>query len=321
MNFVIHRKGFAAMTSNTVAEKTGRRKISKDSWVLFLLSTPFIVLMILFNYFPVYGWVYAFFDYKPGIRLADTPFAGFKHFKEIFDFSPDLRNALINTLAMNFLNIILSPLAIVFAIMLNEIRSVRYKKFIQTFSTLPNFISWVIVFGLAFAVFSDEGLVNTALVKLGINQSIDPIGNVDITWYFQAAITIWKGLGWSAIIYIAAIVGIDSELYDAAKVDGANRFRTIWHITVPGVMPTFLVLLLLNVSNMLSSSFDQYFVFYNPLVADKIEVLDYYVYRSGIKVGDYPYATAVGMFKTLVSIALLFSVNFISKRIRGQNMI
>jgi putative aldouronate transport system permease protein len=298
-----------------------RRKIGKDGWTLFLLSTPFIVLMILFNYFPIYGWVYAFFDYKPGIRLASTPFAGFKHFKEIIDFSPDLRNALYNTLAMNFLNILLSPLAIVFAVMLNEMRSVRYKKFIQTFSTLPNFISWVLVYALAFAVFSDEGLVNTALVKLGVGHSVDPLGNVSITWYFQAAITIWKGLGWSAIIYIAAILGIDSEQYDAAKVDGANRFRTIWHITVPGIMPTFLVLLLLNISNMLSSSFDQYFVFYNPLVADKIEVLDYYVYRSGIKIGDYPYATAVGMFKTLVSIVLLFTVNYISKRVRGQNMI
>jgi putative aldouronate transport system permease protein len=224
-------------------------------------------------------------------------------------------------LAMNFLNILLSPLAIVFAIMLNEIRSVRFKKFIQTFSTLPNFISWVLVFSLAFAMFSNEGLVNSALAKLGVNYSVDPIGNVSITWYFQTALAVWKGLGWSAIIYIAAIVGIDSELYDAARVDGANRFRTIWHITVPGVMSTFLVLLLLNMSNMLSSSFDQYFVFYNPLVADKIEVLDYYVYRSGIKVGDYPYATAVGMFKTLVSVVLLFTMNFISKRVRGQNMI
>jgi putative aldouronate transport system permease protein len=309
------------MTSNTVAEKAGRRKIGKDGWTLFLLSTPFIVCMILFNYFPVYGWVYAFFDYKPGIPLAETPFAGFKHFKEIFDFSPDLRNALINTLAMNFLNILLSPLAVVFAIMLNEMRSARYKKFIQTFSTLPNFISWVLVFSLAFAMFSEDGLVNTALTKLGVGHSIDPIGNESITWYFQTAITIWKGLGWSAIIYIAAIVGIDSELYDAARVDGANRFRMIWHITVPGIMPTFLVLLLLNISNMLSSSFDQYFVFYNPLVAGKIEVLDYYVYRSGIKVGDYPFATAVGMFKTLVSIVLLFSVNVISRKVRGQNMI
>ncbi|MBB6670215.1 ABC transporter permease subunit [Cohnella nanjingensis] len=310
------------MASNITARgNPGRKKIGKDGVLLFLLSTPFIACMIAFNYFPVYGWVYAFFDYKPGIPLAQTPFAGFAHFKAMFDAPDDLINALVNTLAMNFLNILLSPLAIVFAIMLNEVRSTKYKKFVQTFSTLPNFISWVLVFSLTFAFFSTEGLVNTLLAKLGSSHAVDPIGNERITWLFQAGITVWKTLGWSAIIYIAAIAGIDGELYGAAKVDGANRFRAIWHITVPGVLPTFLVLLLLSISNMLSSSFDQYFVFYNPLVAGKIEVLDYYVYRSGIKVGDYPFATAVGMFKTLVSVILLFSVNFVSKKIRGQSMI
>ncbi|MBJ6360753.1 ABC transporter permease subunit [Paenibacillus sp. GCM10012307] len=308
-------------TSTTYAMKGKSKRIKKDGITLFLLSTPFIIAMILFSYFPVYGWIYAFFDYKPGIPLSSTPFVGLSNFQKIFDTPADLINALINTLAMNFLNILLSPLAIVFAIMINEVRSTRYKKFVQTLSTLPNFISWVLVFSLAFAFFSSDGFINTVLSKLGVDKQIDPIGTESVTWFFQAGITVWKSLGWSAIIYIAAIAGIDGELYDAAKVDGAGRFKSIWHITVPGVLPTFFVLLLLSVSNMLSSSFDQYFVFYNPLVADKIEVLDYYVYRAGIKVGDYPFATAVGMFKTLVSVVLLFSVNFISKKIRGQSMI
>ncbi|MFB9275420.1 ABC transporter permease [Cohnella cellulosilytica] len=308
------------MASRNLISSPGRRKIGRDGWLLFLLSLPFVVCMLAFNYFPVYGWVYAFFEYKPGIPLAAAPFAGLAHFRELFD-SPDLLNALINTLAMNFLNIALSPLAVVFAIMLNEVRAARFKKFVQTFSTLPNFISWVLVFSLAFAFFSNEGMINTLLRALGANATVEPLGNASIVWYFQAGITLWKGLGWSAIIYIAAIAGIDGELYDAAKVDGAGRFRAIRHITVPGLMPTFLVLLLLNISNMLSSSFDQYFVFYNPLVADKIEVLDYYVYRAGIKVGDYPFATAVGMFKTLVSVVLLFSVNAVAKKVRGQTMI
>jgi putative aldouronate transport system permease protein len=309
------------VNSSITVKGAGKRKIRKDSLYLFFLSIPFIILMLLFNYFPVYGWVYAFFDYKPGIRLSATPFVGFEHFKEIILSSPDLVNALINTLAMNFLNILASPLAIIFAIMINEVKSTRFKKFVQTFSTLPNFISWVLVFSLAFSMFSSEGLINSALSKLGLTTTINPLGNESITWFFQAGLTIWKTLGWSAIIYIAAIAGIDGELYDAAKVDGANRFRTIWHITVPGIMPTFLVLLLLNVSNMLAASFDQYFVFYNPLVAGKIEVLDYYVYRMGIIVGDYPLATAVGIFKTLVSVVLLFSVNQISKKVRGQSLI
>jgi putative aldouronate transport system permease protein len=309
------------VNSSITVKGAGKRKIRKDSLYLFFLSIPFIILMLLFNYFPVYGWVYAFFDYKPGIRLSATPFVGFEHFKEIILSSPDLVNALINTLAMNFLNILASPLAVIFAIMINEVKSTRFKKFVQTFSTLPNFISWVLVFSLAFSMFSSEGLINSALSKLGLTTTINPLGNESITWFFQAGLTIWKTLGWSAIIYIAAIAGIDGELYDAAKVDGANRLRTIWHITVPSIMPTFLVLLLLNISNMLSSSFDQYFVFYNPLVAGKIEVLDYFVYRMGIVVGDYPLATAVGIFKTLVSVVLLFSVNQISKKVRGQSLI
>ncbi|MGO4274574.1 ABC transporter permease subunit, partial [Paenibacillus sp. TAF58] len=265
------------MTSKRREGGTGNRKIRRDSLYLFVLSIPFIICMLVFNYFPVYGWVYSFFDYKPGIPLGASPFAGMKYFKIILSSSPEVMNALVNTLAMNALNVLVSPLAILFAIMINEVRSARFKKFVQTFSTLPNFISWVLVFSLAFAFFSSEGFINTALSKLGFQTSVHPLGNAGIAWYFQTMLGIWKSLGWSAIIYIAAIAGIDAELYDAAKVDGAGRFRMIWHITIPGIMPTFLVLLLLNISNMLSSSFDQYFVFYNPLVADKMEVLDYYI--------------------------------------------
>ncbi|GGG51577.1 ABC transporter permease subunit [Paenibacillus radicis (ex Gao et al. 2016)] len=311
------------MTSLTVSQSqpVKKKKISRDGKLLFLLSIPFVVCMLVFNYFPVYGWVYAFFDYKPGIPLSATPFVGLEHFKEIFTSSSDLVNAFINTLAMNLLNLLFSPLAIVFAIMVNEVSSGKYKKFVQTFSTLPNFISWVLVYSLAFAFFSGEGLINMALGKLGFDYTVQPMAHESSTWMFQTFLTIWKTLGWNAIIYIAAIAGIDSELYDAARVDGASRLRTIWHITIPGVLPTFLVLTLLNISNMLSSSFDQYFVFYNPLIAGKIEVLDYYAYRMGVIVGDYPYATAVGIFKTAISIILLFSVNKISKKLRGDSLI
>lgn len=309
------------VTPITATQEIRKRKRNRDGLTLFLFSIPFIILMFLFNYFPVYGWIYAFFDYKPGIPLSMSPFTGFAKFKEVLTGSTDLINALVNTLAMNILNLILSPLAIVFAIMINEVRSVRYKKFVQTLSTLPNFISWVLVFSLAFAFFSSEGLINTLFSALGIDHQVQPMSDPGFTWVFQALITVWKGLGWNAIIYIAAIAGIDSELYDAAKVDGAGRFKAIWHITIPGIMPTFLVLTLLNISNMLSSSFDQYFVFYNPLIAGKIEVLDYFSYRMGIIVGDYPYATAVGIFKTVISVILLFSVNRISKKVRGENLI
>lgn len=305
---------------NINAEKKNK-KIGRDSVYLFALTIPFILLMLIFNYFPVYGWIYSFFDYKPGIPLSMTPFVGLRYYVELFTSSGDVVNALVNTLAMNFLGILVSPLPIIFAIMMNEIPSARFRKFVQTFTTLPNFISWVLVYSIVFALFSTEGLVNTMAGKLGLSSVGNPLGNESITWFFQTALAIWKSLGWNTIIYLAAIAGIDPALYEATKVDGAGRFRTIWHITIPGIAPTYFVLLLLNVSNMLSSSFDQYFVFYNPMVANKIEVLDYFIYRMGIMVNNYPLATAIGLFKTIVSVILLFTVNRISKSVRGETLI
>jgi len=223
---------------------------------------------------------------------------------------------------MSFLQILSSPLPIIFAILLSELPFNRFKRVVQTITTLPNFVSWVIVFALAFAIFSNEGLWNTFFTGLGwLQQPVNVLGNEDITWVFQTLLVIWKSLGWNAIIYLAAIAGIDSELYDAASVDGAGRFSRIMHITVPGILPTFIVLLLLSASNLLSVGFEQYLVFYNPMVADKIEVIDYYVYRMGLVAQDYSFTTAVGIMKTLVSLLLLFSINTLAKRIRGESII
>jgi ABC-type polysaccharide transport system permease subunit len=221
-----------------------------------------------------------------------------------------------------FLGFLSSPLPVILAIFLNEVRNQPFKRIFQTVSTLPNYISWVIVFSLSFSMFSSDGVINSLLSLLHISDTpLNVMGNLDFTWYFQTLLGIWKGTGWGAIIYLAAISGIDDELYDAAKVDGAGRFRSIIHITVPGITPTFLVLLLLSVSNILSVGFDQFLVFYNGLVADKITVLDVYVYRLGLVTNDYPYSTAVGILKTLISIILLFTVNNISKRIRGESLV
>lgn len=286
---------------------------------------PFILFVFAFSYVPLIGWILAFFNYKPGIPLSMTPFVGIKYFRILFtEGGADLLRVMINTLIFSFLGILLSPLPVIFAILMNEVRSTRFKKLIQTTTTLPNFISWVLVFSLAFSMFSSEGMLNMFLTKLHvISEPLEVLGNSHIVYFFQTALVVWKTLGWSSIIYLACIAGIDSELYDAAKVDGAGRIRTILHITVPGISSTFIVLLLLQISNLLAAGggFDQYMVFYNSLIADKIEVLDYYVYRMGIITQDYSYATAIGMLKSFVSILLLFSVNFISKRIRGVNII
>ena len=300
----------------------GRFSFKKERLVLTLLAIPFIAFVVAFSYVPLFGWILAFINYKPGLKIWDCEYSGLYYFKLIFQDWYKMASVLKNTLVMSFLGLICTPLPAVFAIFLSELPSVRFKKVVQTLTTIPNFISWVIIYALAYALFSTEGVVNQVLLNAGIIEKAgNVLGNSDITWVFQTALNVWKGLGWNAIIYFAAIAGIDSELYDAASVDGAGRFQRILHITVPGISSTFFVLLLLQVSNLLALGIDQYLAFYNSMVADKILVLDLHVYRLGVITQDYSYATAVGIFKSLISILLLFSVNGLSKRLRGESLV
>lgn len=294
----------------------------KDGLRLLLMALPFVVFVFAFSYVPLFGWIYAFFDYKPGIPLSDSSFVGLKYFRILIQDWPTLARVLRNTLVMSFLGILCAPLPAVFAIFLTEIPSTRFKKVVQTTTTIPNFVSWIIVYSLAFNIFSIGGVFNQVAMNLGmISEPTNILANENAVWLFQTLLGIWKSIGWNAIIYFAAIAGIDSELYDAASVDGAGRFQKIIHVTVPGISSTFIVLLLLSASNILSVGLDQYLVFHNSMVADKIEVIDYYVYRLGLITNDYSYATTVGILKTLVSVTLLFSINGLSKKIRGYGIV
>lgn len=289
---------------------------------MLLLAAPFILFFLIFSYLPLAGWSLAFMNYKPGIPLSNTPFVGLENFKYIFIFSDDVLNALKNTLIMSFFGILTSVLPVIFAIILTELPARRYTKLVQTVTTIPNFISWVIVFSFAFSLLSRDGALNTILLALGIVDSpTNILANNEAVWYFQTALGIWKGLGWSSIIYFAAITGIDPELYNAATVDGAGRFQKVWYITIPSISETYLVLLLLGVCNLLSNGLDQYLVFYNAMVAEHIEVLDYFIYRVGVKEADYSFSTAVGILKSGVSIVMLFFVNGVSKRVRGYAIV
>lgn len=293
-----------------------------NSMKLLLMVSPFIVVTFLFFYLPLFGWVYAFFDYKPGIPLVKTAFIGLKNFGLLFSSGSDLGNVMTNTAVMSTLTLLVTPFPVLFAIMLNEMKSGTYRKIAQTITTIPNFISWVLVFSIYFTFLSNEGFVNETLIKLGLMENpYSFLGDPKTAWFMQAFIMLWKNLGWSAIIYLAAITGIDGELYDAAEVDGAGRFHKILHVTIPGISSTFIVLLLLTISNFLNNGFEQYFMFYNPLVAEKLDVLDYYVYRVGLGKNMFSFATAIGIFKTLVSILLLTAANQISKITRGQTII
>lgn len=312
----------ANMSTKAHVEKPeGKKKHMTEGMKLLLLAVPFIIFVFMFSYVPLAGWAYAFFDYRPGLSLADCEFVGLETFRQIWQNRDELFRVLRNTLVLSGMGLLATPLPVIFAIILNEIKNSKFRKVVQTLTTLPNFISWIVVFTLAFAMFSSDGMFNSLFRMLGVDVTVNIMGNNDIAWIYMWALGTWKTLGWSAIIYIASIAGIDAELYDAAHVDGANRFQTIMHVTVPGLYSTFFVLLLLAISNMLSNGFDQYFVFYNPLTADKLEVLDYYVYKIGVLTNDYPQSVALGMFKTVVSVILLFSANTLSKRLRGQSIV
>ena len=301
------------------ASVTIEKRKTKKKWNLFFLALPFMAVVLLFSYVPLFGWVISLFEYKPGYPLLENPFVGLKYFKMIFN-NRDIVNALKNTIIFSTINFCLLPLPMLFAIFLNEIDSSKFKKISQTVTTLPHFISWVIAYSLAFAIFSSEGMLNQVLPLLGLEkQSI--LTNKKAVYWFQTFMTQWKSLGWSAIIYVASIAGIDQELYEAAVIDGAGRFRCAVHITLPALMPTFIVLMLLGVSGFLNSGFDQYYVFKNSIVYKNIEVLDLYTYRVGLQQGDYSFATAVGILKSFISITLLFLSNQVARKVRGESII
>ena len=310
-------------SETALAERIGRKKLRGIKYLL--LAVPFLIYVFAFSYVPLVGWIYSVFDYKIGQKFLDfgsMVFVGLGNFQKLFTERSEVLRVLRNTLALSALGLLATPVPVVFAIMFNEIKNSKFKKIVQTATTLPNFISWIIVYGVAFAFFSVNGFVSVLMQKIGIQPPVMGIlGDVDHTWVLQWILGIWKSFGWSAIIYIAAITGIDSELYDAAKVDGANKIQSILHITIPGIMPTYVVMFLLAVSNILSNGFDQYFMFYNPMVADKIEVLDYYVYKVGFYINDYSYSITLGMLKSILGIVLLFTANSLSKKIRGESIV
>lgn len=298
---------------------------SRKSFAMFLSIVPFLILVFLFSYFPLYGWIYSLFDYRPARGLDGSEFVGLQWFELLVSSPTQLKQigqVMANTLGMSFLGIATSILPLAFAVFLNEIKAKWFKNIVQTLTTLPNFISWVLVYMIAFSLFSTTGLVNTVLIDSGLitipMKFLDSDQNV---WLTMMAWSIWKGLGWGAIMYLAAIAGIDQSLYESAKVDGAGRFKTMWYITVPQLMPTYFVLLLLSIANLLNNGMEQYYVFQNAFNKEYIQVLDLYVYNVGITGNSLSMATAISMLKSIISVILLLTVNWLAKRVRGTALI
>lgn len=277
--------------------------------------------MFIFNYIPMYGIIIAFKEYDIIRTIAESPWVGLKQFREVLE-DDELPRILRNTLGISLIRLAVGfPLPILFALMLNELRSLRFKKAVQTISYLPHFLSWVILGGILATWLADVGLINKLLLALGILD--EPIYFLaEPSWFWTIVITsdIWKELGWSAIIYLAAIAGVSPELYEAATIDGANRFQKMRYVTLPGISGTIAILFILAVSGVLNSNFDQILVLRNSLNESASNVIDIYVYHVGLLSGRYSYATAFGLLKSIVALILLLIANGVTKRINGTGL-
>ncbi|WP_408638509.1 ABC transporter permease [Paenibacillus baimaensis] len=292
--------------------------LKKDSLLYFLLLLP-IAYIIIFKYAPIYGVLMAFQDYNIFEGISGSEWVGLDVFKFIFEQNSFYR-ALKNTLVLNFLDLIVGfPAPIILAVLLNELRHVRFKKATQTILYLPHFLSWIIIGGMAYLIFSSGGMANSFLSSLGF-ANIEFLSQKTNWLIMYLAIGIWQSAGWGTILYLAAITGINKELYEAADMDGCNRLRKIWHITLPGIKPTIIILLILQIGRMLSIGFDRPFVLGNSLVSEYSDVISTFVYRIGIGSGDFSQATAVGLFQSVVGLVFLVTANFIAKKIGEQGI-
>ena len=293
----------------------------KRQKVLMFWAAIFVIYGVIFYYLPLGGWVIAFQNYKPALGMFKSEFVGLQKFQQLFSDSSFLE-VIRNTLAMGVINLVLTFVAaIVFAILLNEIRMKFAKKAVQTISYLPHFLSWIVVTGILRDILSGTGIVNELLMKAGAtDQAINFFANPDYFWWIVGFSNVWKETGWNAIIYLAAMTAIDPSLYEAAAIDGAGRWAKIRHIILPGIRPTVMILLLMNVGNVLNAGFEIQYLLGNGLVQSVSQTIDIYVLKWGISQGDYAIGTAAGIFKSFVSIVLIVLANQFAKRTGDEQL-
>ena len=303
------KENVAAPTPKITWKEIKRQK------VLLFWSAAIVVYGVIFYYLPLVGWLMAFEDYKPKDGLFHSAFVGMKNFQHLFSDATFIK-VLRNTLAMGVINLAVTfIMAIVFAILLNEVQSRKGKKTVQTISYLPHFLSWIIVTGILHDALSGTGIVNEILVNLHlIEKPINFFAHPKYFWPIVAFANVWKETGWNAIIYLAAITAIDPSLYEAASIDGAGRWAKIRSVTLPGIKPTIMILLLMNVGNVLNAGFEIQYLLGNGLVQSVSQTIDIYVLKWGISQGNYAIGTAAGIFKSFVSIILIIIANQIAKR-------
>jgi putative aldouronate transport system permease protein len=284
-----------------------------------LLMAPGMIFLIIFSFIPMFGIIMAFEDYVPAKGILGSDWVGLENFKYMVEI-PDSMNILRNTVVIAVGKIILGTLVpIIFALLLNEIRLKWAKKSIQTIVYLPNFLSWGVLAAVFINIFDYHGPVNNFLQALGH----DPILFLGSNEWFRSIIIstdVWKGFGYGAIVYLAALTGIDPGLYEASSIDGANRYKQLLHVTLPGILPTIMLITALNLGNILNAGFDQIFALYNPIVYETGDVIDTYVYRVGLLGQQYSFATAIGLLKSIVSCVLILSANQLSKKLANMRI-
>jgi putative aldouronate transport system permease protein len=304
------------MTRQTLVHRIA----SNAKLCVFIIALPGILHFLVFKYYPLFGNVIAFQNYNLFLGIWNSPWAGLDHFVQMFSYGEFLK-ILRNTLILSLYQLIFGfPAPLILALLLNEIKNMWFKRINQSLLYLPHFLSWIIVGGMFIKLLSPEGIVGSILETLfGLkvpNIMTEP-------GYFRTllvSVGIWKGIGWGTIIYLAALAGINPNLYEAAVVDGANRWKQMWYITIPSIMPAIVILFLLNVSDFLDQNVEQVLVFLNPLVRDVGEVIDTYVYRVGLVGAQFSYTTAIGIFKSVVGLVLVISLNQLSKKTTGESI-
>jgi putative aldouronate transport system permease protein len=306
-------------------QKLGFSKTMQKWWgqrYLQLMVLPGIIWMLVFNYIPMGGIVIAFKKFKITKTIAEAPWVGFKYFEEFFADS-NFFDVLTNTLGISLLKLVIGfPLPILFALLINEIRGVKFKKISQTISYLPHFLSWVVLGGILTTwLAKDGGVINEFLVATHIlKEPISFLGEPKYFWGLALITDSWKELGWGAIIYLAAITGVDQQIYEAATVDGATKIQKIIYITLPSITGTIAIMLILQVSGLMNANFDQIMNLKNQINVSRSQVIDTYVYQVGMTMGKYSYATAVGLFKSVIALILLLISNTTCKKLLGRSL-
>lgn len=307
-------------------KKGGTLKYLRQNYDLYLMLIPALVYVLIFHLLPMFGILIAFKDYNmfqvpgnPFLSILESPWAGLKYFRQVFA-REEFLGAFANTLIISVYKIVFTfPLPIIFAIFLNEVRSTKFQKGLQLIVYLPHFLSWVVIYGIFVSFLGSTGVVNSIITSMGFEQ----VSFLMDSSKFRSILVIsdaWKEIGWSSIIYFSAIAGMDQECFEAADVDGATRMQKIWYITVPSLLPTIILMLIIRIGNIMNAGFDQIFVFYNPTVYDVADIIGTYVYRMGLGKLEFSTGTAVGLFNSVISMILVLSSNFVARKATGKGI-